>query len=355
MCAEPVHSNRPLVIWLCCVYAMILAMIVLGGITRLTESGLSIVKWEPVMGVLPPVGDAQWRERFEEYRASTGQAAAMFPDLTIGQFKTLFYWEYAHRLVGRLTGIVVAVPFAVFLARRRMTRSLAVKVALAFVFGGLQGGVGWVMVRTGLQQDMTHVSHYALAAHLSLALVLMGYIVWLILDLLPPDPAPRAPRLLGPASGAFLIVLALQIVYGAFTAGIRAGYFYNTFPSMNGTWLPPEAFGASPWRDLHSNPVAIQWTHRMLGWLLAVQAAALCVPLAGPGLAPRPRGAIAAVAGLTALQFGLGVATLLLSVPVWLGALHQFNAALLLTASVALLHACGRTGTARAPALSAGA
>lgn len=341
---------------------MVLAMIVLGGVTRLTESGLSIVKWEPVLGVLPPLNDAQWQERFDQYRQATGQAAAMFPNLTVGEFKRLFFWEYLHRLAGRFTGVVVAVPFVVFLVRRRLDRALAIKIALAFVFGGLQGGVGWLMVATGLQKDATHVSHYALAAHLTLALALMSFIVWLILDLLPAGGGERRPRWLKPATVVFLTVLVLQIVYGAFTAGIRAGYFYNTFPAMNGMWIPPETFLPRAMEALHANPVAIQWVHRLLGWLLAAGALAIGIPVWKYGAGLRVRGVVTAVAALTALQFGLGVATLLLSVPVWLGAWHQFNAALLLTAAVALLHACRRTperadgrGRAGAPGSAAAA
>jgi cytochrome c oxidase assembly protein subunit 15 len=318
---------------------MILAMIVLGGVTRLTESGLSIVKWEPILGVLPPMNGTQWSERFEQYRNATGQAAALFPNLTVEQFKPLFLWEYAHRLVGRLTGLVVAIPFVFFLARRRLERSLAINIVIAFVFGGLQGGVGWLMVATGLQKDMTHVSHYALAAHLSLALALMSFIAWLILDLLPRGESRPAPRWLRISSRTFLILLVVQIVYGAFTAGIRAGHFYNTFPTMNGMWLPAEAFGPAPLRDLVANPVAIQWTHRLLAWLMIASAIIIGLSARKTGLTARQRGVLLGVAGLTGVQFALGVATLLLSVPVFLGALHQLSAALLLTAAVALVHA----------------
>jgi len=270
----------------------------------------------------------------------------MFPNLTMEQFKTLFFWEYFHRLAGRLVGVVVAVPFVVFLAKRRLDRKLAIKVVLAFIFGGLQGFVGWVMVATGLQKDMTHVSHYALAAHLTLALALMCFVAWMVLDLLPPPRDGRIPRWLKPAAVAFLIVLVLQIIYGAFTAGIRAGYFYNTFPTMNGMWLPPETFLPGVMRAIHGNPVAIQWIHRMLAWLLGVGAIAIGIAAWKSLTGPRVRGAVGTIVVLTALQFGLGVAVLLLSVPVWLGALHQLNAAFLLTSVVALLHACKRASVA---------
>ena len=343
MSEEKKHPTRAVAIWLIVVYGFILAMIVLGGVTRLTESGLSIVKWEPMVGALPPMNEAQWNERFEAYKSATGQAVALFPNLTVEQFKPLFLWEFAHRLVGRLTGFVVAIPFVFFLLKRRLEKSLAIKIFCAFVFGGLQGGVGWLMVATGLQKDMTHVSHYALAAHLALALALMSFIAWLIFDLLPRDESRGAPRWLQISSRAFVALLALQIVFGAFTAGLRAGHFYNTFPTMNGMWLPPGTFSNSPIRDLVSNPVAIQWTHRMLAWLLGTSAVAMWIFGLKSNAPPRAKISLNFVASLTLIQFGLGVATLLLNVPVWLGALHQLNAALLLTASVALIRFTQRT------------
>ncbi len=337
MPAKKNSSSRPVVIWLIVVYVFILAMIVLGGVTRLTESGLSIVKWEPVLGVLPPMNDAQWHERFQAYKSATGQAAVLFSNLTVEQFKPLFLWEFVHRLVGRLTGFVVAIPFVILLLKRRIGKSLAIKIASAFVFGGLQGGVGWLMVATGLQQDMTHVSHYALAAHLVLALTLMSFIVWLILDLLPAARSRAAPRWSRAAAFVFIAVLVLQIIYGAFTAGLRAGHFFNTFPTMNGMWIPPGTFGASPMRDLLANPMTVQWTHRLLAWLLAGFAAVIWIGGLKSKSPGRSRATLHLVLLFTLLQSGLGIATLLLNVPVWLGALHQFNAALLLTAAVALL------------------
>ena len=340
MSENETKPDRAVIAWLCAIYACILAMIVLGGVTRLTESGLSIVKWEPILGVLPPMNAAQWAERFDAFKSATGQAAAMFPNLTVEQFKPLFLWEYAHRLVGRMTGFVVGIPFVFFLVKRRLSKSLAIKVVAAFVFGGLQGGVGWLMVATGLQKDMTHVSHYALAAHLSLALALMSFVAWIIFDeTRGQDARTTFPRWLRIAVRIFLTVLALQIVYGAFTAGLRAGHFYNTFPTMNGFWLPSEAFGASPFSDLASNPVTIQWTHRLLAWLLGIGSIAMWITGLKSDLNRAARFAMNMVFALTLLQFALGIATLLLNVPVWLGAWHQLNAALLLTASLRLIHA----------------
>lgn len=325
--------------WLVAVYVCILSMVVLGGVTRLTQSGLSIVQWKPIVGVIPPHTDAQWAAEFEAYRRATGQAAMLFPGLTVEQFKTLFFWEFTHRLVGRLTGVVFFVPFVVFAARRLVDRRLAMKLAAAFTFGGLQGLVGWVMVASGLRPDAAHVNHIKLAMHLTLAFALMSGLVWILCDLKAPRNLTAPPRWLRVGARAFLAVLALQIVYGAFTAGLRAGVFHNTFPTMSGHWISPDTFASPLLADITNNPATVQFIHRTLGWLLGLGAAWLW----GTGQALRLRGrarmALDAVGALTLLQFALGVATLLLVVPVWLGAWHQLNAALLLSATVVLLHA----------------
>lgn len=334
--SSPYH--RPVFVWLVCMNVFVLAMIALGGITRMTESGLSITQWQPILGVIPPLTEADWQERFDLYRKATGQAAALFPNLTLEQFKPLFFWEYAHRLVGRLLGVVFFVPGAIFCMRRMIDRKLAVKLIVVFAAGGLQGAIGWIMVRTGLQQDMTHVSHYSLAAHLCAALAILAALTWLTLNL-KPRPADQPARWVATSTVILLALLTLQITYGAFTAGLRAGHFYNTFPTMNGMWTPPGTFGANPLHDLVANPLTIQWTHRWLAWLLAAYVSALWIKgLRGP-ISCRQRALLTTVFCLTALQFGLGVATLLLHVPVWLGSLHQVNAAVLLMAAVALLQA----------------
>ena len=327
-------------IWLSVVCGFILAMIVLGGATRLTQSGLSIVKWEPLLGVWPPRTEAQWQERFEAYKSATGQASILFPDLTLEKFKPLFLWEYTHRLAGRMTGVVFLVPYLYFLIRRRLSRSLAAKLAAAFLFGGLQGAVGWIMVLSGLNPDSAHVSHIKLAMHLALALALLMYVLWLRMDVDPEAKRWPGPRVVRNAAWAFMAVLWLQIIYGAFTAGLRAGYFYNTFPLMNGMWIPPDAFHVeTSWHDLVSNPVTVQLIHRVLGWTIAIGAFTLWIHGRGYGLTGRQQQALRWVMLVSLAQFGLGIATLLLHVPVLLGVAHQLNAALLLCATTMLLHA----------------
>lgn len=328
---------RPVVRWLLVVYVLVLGMILLGGVTRLTQSGLSIVEWKLIRGIVPPLNAAQWQDEFEAYKRATGQAAILFPNLTVEQFKPLYFWEWSHRLVGRLMGAVFLFPFLWFLVKRRLDRRLTFHLAAAFIFGGLQGTVGWIMVMSGLKPDAAHVNHIKLALHLSLALTLLSWLVGLICSLRPAT-SDRVPRGLKTGSIAFLILLALQIVWGAFTAGIRAGYFYNTFPTMNGMWIPPETFAGSLLHDAFQNPTTIQWIHRLLGWLVGFAAIALWWSGSQPGAGGRLRQALRAVLALTLLQFGLGVATLLLAVPVWLGAWHQLNAALLLSAAVVVLY-----------------
>ncbi len=335
-----ISAERSVRVWLGLVCLFLLGMIVLGGVTRLTQSGLTIVKWEPILGVRPPMSEADWVERFEAYKAATGQAAIMFPNMTVAQFKPLFYWEYAHRLVGRLAGLVFLLPYLYFLIRRKLSRGLAVRLAFAFVFGGLQGGVGWIMVASGLNPDSTHVSHIKLALHFGLALTLVSYVFWLWLKLIPTRQAWRGPKGLRHAAHALALLLAIQLIYGAFTAGLRAGYFYNTFPTMNGMWVPPDALRLEHGiGDLVNNPVTVQWIHRVLGWALAVVALGLWLYGRGFSLTRRQRGALRAVVVLVLLQFVLGVVTLLKVVPVAWGAAHQLNGALLLLSSIALMQA----------------
>lgn len=310
--------------WLLILCLLILAMIVLGGVTRLTQSGLSMVTWEPLLGAVPPLSHEDWEHRFEQYRAYP-EFQKINREMTLAEFKRIYFWEYLHRLAGRSIGLVFLVPYAVFVVSGRVRGGLVWKLFGAFVLGGLQGALGWFMVKSGLV-DNPRVSHFRLAAHLGLALLLLGYLYWIRLGLMcAPAPArPGARR----ATIAFLVLVSAQTLYGAFTAGLDAGYFYNTFPTMNGQWIPAGAFASA--QDWVSNPAAVQFLHRTLGIATGLAAVALA-------LAARRR-EFHAIMGLTLLQVALGIATLLLYVPVWLGALHQLNGALLLLAGLYALH-----------------
>src|SRR4051812_26788727 len=233
-------NHRAVAMWLLACAALIFAMVVVGGITRLTHSGLSIVEWQPIVGTVPPLDDAQWHDAFAKYR-ETPEYRQVNRDMTLEQFKGIFWREYAHRLLGRVIGLVFVVPLAWLALRGRIPRSLLPRLVGIFVLGGLQGALGWYMVQSGLVDD-PRVSQYRLAAHLGLAAAIYAAIVWTALCLLYPRAAPPAPAALRRSALALVALVFVMMLSGALVAGIRAGLAYNTFPLMNGYVLPPEAF-----------------------------------------------------------------------------------------------------------------
>jgi heme a synthase len=334
-------SERPIGLWLLACCAMVFLMVVIGGITRLTESGLSITEWQPVTGVLPPLDAAQWEEAFARYRAIP-QYRAVHPEMTLDAFKSIFFWEYLHRLWGRLIGAVFAVPFLYFLLRGRISRRLAPALAGLFVLGLLQGALGWYMVESGLSARI-EVSQYRLAAHLVAAVIIYGAMLWVALDLLAPGAA--AARCAGLRRGleAALALILLTLTAGAFVAGLRAGYIYNTFPLMAGGLAPAEYWQLAPWyRNWFENPAAAQFDHRLLAETTWLAIAALWLYGRRLDLPGRARAALDALFAMATLQAGLGVATLLLVVPLPVAVTHQAGAMLLVTAAVAARHALRR-------------
>lgn len=335
-------SSRPIIIWLGLVCLVILGLVAVGGVTRLTGSGLSMVDWKPLMGVVPPTNDAAWQARFDQYQQYP-EYQLRNEGMTLPQFKRIFLWEYSHRLLARFSGIAFLVPYLYFLARRRLSRALALRLGVAFVLGGLQGLMGWYMVRSGLV-DNPYVSHYRLAAHLGLALLLCSYLLWIILDLLPGSKNSewqgRVARPLWVASLVLLGLVSLQILYGAFTAGLDAGYMFNTFPRMLGRWVPPGLMAFEPaWLNLLRNATTVQFVHRYLAWTLLVAVGAFWLWSRRYDLSRRQRIPMAMVTSLMVAQFAVGVATLVLVVPVPLAVVHQVLACLLLGAVLALVHA----------------
>lgn len=325
----PAAPDRAVGAWLVGVAAMIFAMVVIGGITRLTESGLSMVEWRPVTGWLPPLSEAEWQRVFALYQDSP-EFRRVNSAMTLAEFKTIFWWEFVHRLWGRLIGVAFFVPLVAFLATGRIHRQLAPRLFGLFLLGGLQGAVGWWMVASGLVHDPA-VSQYRLAAHLSLALVLYVAVLWIGLGLLLGPRGGAADRRRWGEGMAVAALLALTIVAGAFVAGLDAGLAYNTFPLMGGQ-LVPEAYGdLDPWiANWFENTAAVQFNHRLLA--TATLLAALWLAWRSRDAAPAVAAAGRLVAVAAALQFVLGVATLLAFVPVSLGALHQAGAVLLITA-----------------------
>lgn len=323
---------------LCC--AVLLALVMLGGATRLTESGLSIVDWKPVTGVLPPLGDAAWAAEFQRYQDSP-QYAKVNHGMDLAEFKLIFWYEYAHRLLARLLGLVFALPLLWFWLRGMIPQRLRWPLVGILFLGAAQGYMGWFMVKSGLV-DIPRVSHYRLAAHLSLALMIYASMFWLALRTL--WPARTSGKSLGKLFGFLLALVAVTIVFGAFVAGLRAGLMYNTFPLMNGHLLPPGMGAFQPlWLNALENPVTVQFIHRCLALTTFAVVAGLWLSWRRAELAPAQRLALNALAAMTLLQLSLGIATLLYHVPVALGTLHQGGAVLLLSAVLAMGHWSSRT------------
>ena len=338
-------------IWLLACAVLVYAMVVVGGVTRLTGSGLSMVRWHPVAGVLPPVGTEAWQREFDAYRASP-EYRLVNRGMSLAEFKRIFRMEYAHRMLGRGVGIAFLVPFLVFLAMRAIPRGMTPRLVGVFVLGGLQGVLGWYMVRSGLV-DEPRVSQYRLAAHLSLAVVIYVYLLALALRLLGlcgPSGAAATGSGSGAVGGLALAsggAVFVTLVMGAFVAGLEAGYLHPTFPTMSGYWVPPGMFEAAPWwRNFFENPVTAQFTHRGLAFVSGAAVVAAWVASLG---ARASRGArLWAHASLVAVavQIGLGISTLLLHVPIPLAAGHQAGAIALLTCLTGLYLAT-RTPTRR--------
>ncbi len=334
------RRNRLLVAsWLFGVAGMVLVMIVLGGVTRLTGSGLSIMEWAPFGGALPPVSDAEWQRLFRLYQ-QIPQYTLLNEGMELAGFKQIFWLEWTHRLWGRLIGAAFLGPLVWLWVAGRIERSLRPRLVLLFVLGGLQGAVGWFMVASGFLPDTTAVSAYRLVIHLALALILYAALLWTGLMVLRPRPSTTITSgILHCLAAASCTVVVLTMLAGGFVAGTHAGLTYNTFPLMDGQLVPPGYAQLEPiWRNLTENVAAVQFDHRLLATLTLLTA----VCTLAIGLATRPAGvsrnALLTFGGATLVQYLLGVATLLLVVPVWLAAMHQAVAALVLTAAIVLLH-----------------
>jgi cytochrome c oxidase assembly protein subunit 15 len=332
--------DRAIAAWLFTCCAMIFLMVVIGGLTRLTLSGLSITEWEPVSGIVPPLSGADWAAEFAKYQAIP-QYKLINAGMSLAQFKTIFWWEYTHRLWGRLIGFVYLLPFLYFLVRRQIPKRLVAPLAGIFALGGCQGLLGWYMVESGLAHRV-EVSQYRLTAHLALALAIYAATLWTGLGLVGnrnPSPALRERGLIRRASEAILCLVAITIVAGGFTAGLNAGLVYNTFPLMGGSFVPGEYADLTPFiRNWFENVAAVQFDHRILAMTTAASIVVLWL-VARRAALPRPaRIALHALLAAVALQFTLGLSTLLLLVPIPLAAAHQAGAVLLLTAAIVFRH-----------------
>ncbi len=332
--------QKPIAIWLLICCALVFAMVVVGGVTRLTDSGLSIVEWQPIVGTMPPITQADWDVLLEKYRA-TPQYQQVNKGMSVDEFKSIFWWEYFHRVLGRLIGLVFFVPFVYFLIKKQINRSLGIKLTGIFILGGLQGFMGWYMVMSGLVND-PHVSQYRLTAHLGLAFVIFATMLWVALGVLFPVSAEagndKLVRLRRFAYGLSSLIF-IMVLSGGFVAGIRAGLTYNTFPLMNGYLIPPDLFVLEPWyRNFFDNMTTVQFDHRLIAWTLAFLVPLFWYQSRQVNLSATTRLACNLFLLMLAIQISLGIATLLHVVPIPLAASHQGGAVLLFAASLWVSH-----------------
>ena len=318
-------ARRQIAFWLFICSLMVFATLVVGGVTRLTHSGLSIVEWQPIVGTIPPLNRVEWEETFDKYK-KTPEFEKVNHQMTLDEFKGIFWWEYFHRVLGRTIGLVFLLPFLYFLFKGRIDRPLIPKLIGIFVLGGLQGAMGWYMVKSGLVDD-PRVSQYRLTAHLSLAFLIFISMVWVALGLLAERTRHAADRTIAGLrrTGFWLALLVFyMIVTGGFVAGIRAGKAYNTFPLMNGHVVPPEIFMIDPWYlNFFNNMATVQFDHRLGAWLLAFLVPWFWWRIRAAAVSPRAKLAATVLLVALAIQITLGIATLLMAVPVALGAAHQ--------------------------------
>ena len=316
---------------------LVFLMVVVGGITRLTESGLSMVRWEPISGAIPPLSEADWLAEFAAYKASP-EYQKINAGMSLAQFKEIFFWEYIHRLLGRFIGLAFAIPLAWFAWTRAIPRGYGWRLAGLLVLGGLQGAIGWWMVASGLV-DRPEVSHIRLAVHLLLALLIFALLIWTALDLKRLAARPEGSRAKLPISAAWaLSLLGLQLMFGAYVAGLDAGYAFNSWPKMGDDWFPQGTPMLQPFLvNFADNPIVVQFVHRWLAFVVAAVTGLLAWKAWAHGVQRPATLMVAAVA----VQILLGIVTLMTGVELWIAVAHQALAALLLASVVVTAHQLG--------------
>lgn len=317
---------------------LVFLILIVGGITRLTESGLSIVEWNPVLGAIPPLNEAQWQEAFEQYK--------QFPEyqqrnagMSLSEFRYIFFWEYLHRMLGRITVLVFIIPFGYFLYKKTFNRQQLKRALFLLGLGFFQGLMGWYMVKSGLA-DVPYVSHFRLAMHLLLAFIIFGACIYFAADLTPKTSAGEtSAREFKHWLTFFFILFTAQVLWGAFVAGLKAGYIYNTFPTMQGEWLPPEAFLMTPFlKNLVENPAAVQLVHRVIGTLLGLYVLVFWIITKVKAQHRITKTWALYLVAAVMIQYAIGILTLIFGVPVWLGTIHQAAALLILGIGVGFYH-----------------
>ncbi len=330
-------AARRIALWLLVMCALVAAMVIVGGATRLTDSGLSITEWRPVTGAVPPLSEAAWHEEFAKYKTIPEYEEVNY-GMSLEQFKAIYWWEWGHRFLGRLIGFAFFAPFVFFIVTKQTTRRLALKLFGLLMLGGLQGALGWWMVSSGLA-DRVDVSQYRLAAHLALAVIVLALMFWLALDLWPADKA-RGTRALFPAAALLAAGVFAQMMLGAFVAGLRAGRTFNTWPLMDGKFFPDGYFAGAPGlNDLFETIAAVQFNHRIGAYLVGAGAVWFYLAARKTAAEPRVRLVLAAVG----LQIVLGIWTLLAATPIALGLLHQAGALGVLAAALYAAHGTALT------------
>jgi cytochrome c oxidase assembly protein subunit 15 len=336
------QQDRTVAWWLLICCGLVFAMVVLGGFTRLTGSGLSMVDWRPLMGILPPLSDAEWQRVFDMYRNSP-EYKMVNAGFGIEGFKGIFWLEYLHRLLGRLIGVVFFVPFVYFFIKGYVVRREWPKYLLMFVLGGMQGVLGWYMVKSGLV-NVPQVSQYRLTAHLVAAFVIYAYMFWVAMSLLFPATQNALRHPWYGKTLALFVLISVTIISGGFVAGLKAGKIYNTFPMMGDHWVPPGLMALEPfWRNFFDNMTTVQFDHRLLAITTFALVVAYWFRSRAVDLPARARPAAKALLHTAIVQIALGIATVLFAVPVILGAAHQGVAMILFTIALYLVQALRRT------------
>ena len=326
-------------IWYWSGATLVFLILIIGGITRLTGSGLSMTDWKPLMGAIPPLTETQWLDTFEEYK--------QFPEyqqrnrgMSLSEFQFIFFWEYIHRMAGRVLGLVFIIPFGWFIVKKKFDSRQFKRALTLLTLGAGQALLGWYMVQSGLI-DVPQVSPYRLAAHLLLAFLIFGLCVWYALDLRenhnPPDKESRTE--LSKWLWAFMVILVLQIAWGAFVAGHHAGHIYNTFPKMHQFWVPPELWLMEPViLNIFENMVTVQWIHRVLATVLGLMIIIIWVRTYQLHTSFTTKKWILTIFSIVFIQYLIGVFTLIWHVPLWLGVLHQAVAMILFGIVIGAIH-----------------
>ncbi|WP_341215589.1 COX15/CtaA family protein [uncultured Wocania sp.] len=330
-------DNKKVIYWLLTGCVLIFIMVIIGGITRLTDSGLSISNYKLITGTIPPLNETEWQDAFELYQQYP-EYQKLHSHFTISDFKSIYFWEWLHRLIGRVIGLVFIIPFLYFLVTKQLSKKTIKKCLVLLILGGFQGFLGWYMVKSGLV-DMPDVSHYRLAAHLTTAFLTFAATLWVALDLFYPNKKPINIKFRNLITISY-IILIIQIIYGAFVAGLKAGLLHNHWPLMNeNKFMHHTVYILEPfYKNLIENPSGIQFIHRILAYFVVISILILWYKTRKMAITKLQKKGINALLILVVFQFLLGIFTILYAVPLWLGVAHQIGAFFLLSAMTFTLH-----------------